>query len=520
MAEDTFVHNKLKILTNDALGRHLVTEEAIKKGERLILDPALVIGPHVISGPVCLNCWTPVPPASFCRRCSRCDIAPLCSSCFEMVPNDQVKDDNQNIRHNLQECNAFQKSTLNHNTLINNLHVVMPLRCLLLSEQKLQEVMKMEAHQEKRRNKAIWHLYRAVVIKALYDFGLVDPEKWNEESLQRLCGILDVNTFEIRCPAGTSSTARALFPLASLMSHDCTPNAHITLDKKHHIRSFASRDIAEGTTICCTYTSIMQPTWRRREHLREGKYFECMCERCKDATEFGTHLQSLICTGCSGQVIPTNPTSPDPWSSGNSWSCLSCNKSYEATSIKALLDAFEARIAITDKTNEEALETLLSSMCQTLTPHHYLMLDVKQTLAALLRDKYTDADDAPIDALRRKTSLCSELVNVLETLEPGLSRLTGIAYYELFVATSQQANCELVTESISSEEFLSRIKSAEGMLRSAINLLIYEPDNTPEGALVKAAFQDLHLIKNAPYLFEDGHPPKIQKPRFSSFGRF
>lgn len=96
------------------------------------------------------------------------------------------------------------------------------------------------------------------ILKALYDFGLVDPEKWNEESLQRLCGILDVNTFEIRCPAGTSSTARALFPLASLMSHDCTPNAHITLDKKHHIRSFASRDIAEGTTICCTYTSIMQ----------------------------------------------------------------------------------------------------------------------------------------------------------------------------------------------------------------------------------------------------------------------
>lgn len=54
----------------------------------------------------------------------------------------------------------------------------------------------MESHCSQRRGKPIWMLHEKCVIKPLKDVGMIKES--DADLIQRYCGILDVNTFEVR----------------------------------------------------------------------------------------------------------------------------------------------------------------------------------------------------------------------------------------------------------------------------------------------------------------------------------
>lgn len=54
----------------------------------------------------------------------------------------------------------------------------------------------MESHCSQRRGTSIWHLHESCVIKPLKDVALIREQ--DVDLIQRYCGILDVNTFEVR----------------------------------------------------------------------------------------------------------------------------------------------------------------------------------------------------------------------------------------------------------------------------------------------------------------------------------
>jgi DNA-directed RNA polymerase subunit RPC12/RpoP len=57
---------------------------------------------------------------------------------------------------------------------------------------------------------------------------------------------------------------------------------------------------------------FVQGTSKRRDHLRESKFFDCVCARCSDATELGTYAGALKCPQCTtGAVISTRPLDRD-----------------------------------------------------------------------------------------------------------------------------------------------------------------------------------------------------------------
>lgn len=43
------------------------------------------------------------------------------------------------------------------------------------------------------------------------------------------------------------------------------------------------------------YTNALWGTQGRRAHLFSTKYFKCTCQRCSDATEFGTNFSTVVC---------------------------------------------------------------------------------------------------------------------------------------------------------------------------------------------------------------------------------
>ena len=68
--------------------------------------------------------------------------------------------------------------------------------------------------------------------------------------------------------------------------------------------------IEKGSEIYTTYTHTMNPTLLRRDHLQQGKFFDCECSRCADPTELGTNMSSMKCNKCdSGFIMSSNPLS-------------------------------------------------------------------------------------------------------------------------------------------------------------------------------------------------------------------
>lgn len=60
------------------------------------------------------------------------------------------------------------------------------------------EILKLESHCELRKNTDIWLFHQKQIVNPLRSTGLLDQEDVTDEFVQKLCGILDVNTFEVR----------------------------------------------------------------------------------------------------------------------------------------------------------------------------------------------------------------------------------------------------------------------------------------------------------------------------------
>lgn len=78
------------------------------------------------------------------------------------------------------------------------------------------------------------------------------------ELMHKLCGILDVNTFELRSPGSIDGLLlRGLYTEATLMAHDCRGNTHLTVDDNFQLTIYASVAIKQNEPILFNYTSSL-----------------------------------------------------------------------------------------------------------------------------------------------------------------------------------------------------------------------------------------------------------------------
>lgn len=79
----------------------------------------------------------------------------------------------------------------------------------------------MEHHEERRKLTDQWNVDRQNVVQYL-----IGPcklrDRFSEELIQRVCGILEVNAFEARTTSGYN--CRCIFPNTAIMAHCCVPN--------------------------------------------------------------------------------------------------------------------------------------------------------------------------------------------------------------------------------------------------------------------------------------------------------
>ncbi|XP_053686070.1 SET domain-containing protein SmydA-8-like [Sabethes cyaneus] len=467
-----------EISKSNELGRFLIAKRDLARGQLVLVDQPFAIGPYWDSEIVCLNCFR-----NSCTICRKCRRAPLCYEC---------------VGHNESECDFYQDSNLDINFLFNHFNVVTVVRCLLLfpnNRPKFDEMMRMEAHLEARRGSEIWNIHEQCVVRPLLESSAFQKHTdldLTGELIQRICGILDVNAFEIRANVdnqGINYLARALYPKTALMTHNCVSNTLISVDGQYNVKVYATVPVSKGDLLYYNYTRSLFGTFERRAHLRRGKYFLCSCARCNDPTELGSHLSSVQCTACEDGLCSY-------YTKDTKWQCSKCGKQIDRDYVKQAFTSAR-KDAMTCSSDIDDLERIISRHSKTLNPHNSLVLEMKQTLAGELRNLCQSSHpvDIPKQILVRKLELCGEMLQILRVLEPGISRLTGIALYEHNMALWYLGKHDFESKSISCGDLLHQLVDAENGLKESISMLLFDHPTTPEGQLSKRAMCELKELR-------------------------
>ncbi|CAH2267756.1 SET and MYND domain-containing protein DDB_G0273589-like [Pararge aegeria] len=476
---------KYEVKTSNKLGRYLVAAKDLRAGERILSDQPFVLGPNSDTSLVCFNCYLPL--ISKFLVCKNCGLAPICPG--DGCPEHSAK------WHNQHECDFFRNLKLNKGTspmtMVQNVGSLLVLRALLKQNNNPLEwkiFLELESHLDRRRESSVWEYYDNTV-KFIQSLGLLENGQ-NQDLVQQICAAIDVNSFEVRGPPipaiGCAEVLRGVYLQAALLAHDCVANTHMSINDNNVLVCHASTDIKKGEPIYYNYTDPLKGTVVRQQHLMIGKYFQCTCSRCSDITEMDTFMSSAICPSCKTGYMSK---------AGESWICRSCKKESEHSVIGHKVQCCSDKLEVINKKDEKELEEYIKYVSLVLAPNHYLLLDAKQRLAGVLRDIINREPRPTKKVMRRKIELCKELLPVLETLSPGICRIKAITLYELHATIVQLAKKLFDAREITASVFVDELLSAEIHLKLALEMLVIEPGNSPEGELCAKALEEYRALK-------------------------
>ncbi|KAG7208615.1 hypothetical protein KM043_014822 [Ampulex compressa] len=476
-----------KILQSENVGRYMVAGKELAAGDEIVTEMPFVVGPKSFTYPLCLSCYTPWPPSP--------DDKPLCSKCGWPVCSAECESHPQ---HRDYECQIFTAANEKFNVStaleetnengVPQLECITPLRLLLESEKNPdrwnKEIKDMEAHNKIRSQKPHWKSDHVNIVEYLRKRLKLD--RFSEDRIQTACGILEINTFEIRTAKGY--TARALYPTVALMNHSCVSNTcHSVSPTDYRIRLRTTVKVHEGNELYGSYTHSLLPTMSRREHLLEGKHFACACPRCSDPTELGTHMSSMKCNKCdNGIVLPLDSLDPD-----SAWKCTHCEFSTSGQAVRKVFNIIQAEVDAVEAISGadgadaiEARETVMRKYRSVLHPRHAFNTMLRHSLTQMYgRVEEYLLDDLPDVVLEHKVDMCRSLLQVLDTVEPGYSRIRGMTLYELHAPLLFLAKGQWNAGTVEEAGLKTRMIEALMILKEAATILCFEPADTPEGQI-------------------------------------
>lgn len=179
------------------------------------------------------------------------------------------------------------------------------------------------------------------------------------------------------------------------------------------------------------------------------RHMECQCFRCLDPTELNTHMSTVKCKQC-----------PDGFSvcTQGKWLCMQCNAITDAATVQKIL--IQASEDIANASGDVmAYEELLNRYAPEFHPNHFLMIDIKQNIATILRAILINSmRDPNKEVLRRRLDLCEEILPVVKVLIPGYSKLYAIALYEYLLSFLELADLDFRSKEIPKDLYVVSMK--------------------------------------------------------------
>ncbi|XP_067622892.1 SET domain-containing protein SmydA-8 isoform X2 [Eurosta solidaginis] len=486
---------KSRVEVDPVFGRSLVTNEPVKNGETVVEESPFALGPKQNSGIVCLACYRDLifgEGGDSLDRCEKCDW-PLCSACLDAPIH-------------MEECEIFAKAkvhfagNVSEEGVCTQLDCITPLRVLLAKEADPErwerEIAHMEHHNEERRKLSdVWNADFVNIAQYLRGPCRL-ADRFSEDLIMQVVGILEVNAFEARTTQGYG--LRCLYPITGILAHNCVPNTFRTIhpSEGYKIRLRAMCDLDEGQQLQHSYTYTLNGTAQRQEDLKAGKFFTCQCERCKDPTELGTNFSTFKCSKCEdGWLLPA-----DPLDSTCDWKCTLCTFKTSSNAIKKALSVMQSEVAdiqAMEPSPQKLQETekLMRKYRVVVHPFHFIQIGLRQNLIEMYgRVAEYELAELPDVMLEHKEELCRHVLRVLDVFEPGLSRTRAMMLYELHVPLVLLAKSGFIAGVVSADQLKRKLLDVIAILKESINILQYEDEETQEGQLCKVAQQAMEQL--------------------------
>ncbi|KAF6214046.1 hypothetical protein GE061_011776 [Apolygus lucorum] len=235
--------------------------------------------------------------------------------------------------------------------------------------------------------------------------------------------------------------------------------------------------------VTLSYTDTLQGTMERQTSLKESKYFDCKCERCKDPTELGTNFSSLRCPKCDkGFLLPKNSLdASSPWSCRNS----RCESIEISTDVLSITQKIRNEMEGIGEGNIKIWEDFLRKHENVLHPNHHILTKVKISLSQMYgKVPNYIIDEMSLEQLQRKINLCQDVLKLTDVFEPGLSRIRGVTLYELHAPLLLYAIKTFHSGSSNKELLKRRLREVVGCLEDARRILSFEDPSSAEGKIL------------------------------------
>ncbi|XP_058977792.1 SET domain-containing protein SmydA-8 isoform X3 [Musca domestica] len=394
-------NNAWEILESPLSGRGIFAVRDIDAGEVILSDIALTTGPTSTSHQhICCVCYKTLEDIDRDIQCKNGCSLPLCELC-------------SNGSSHSTECELFRRWKPKEPTQIipQLLRFVSIVRCLFLGDTQRKLLLALQANNDK--------YYANELQKVAQCFANFPSDREMLEYFQYSIAAFNTNAFEGSCDRQQMENrgrVRALFPLASLLNHQCTPNADHYFDSPETLVIIATRPISKGEEIVTSYTKLLWSTLMRKMFLKMTKHFECCCPRCVDPSENGTYLSALFCRqqGCKGIMIPVQTKTLQP-----DWRCLTCESVFPHSKMARYQDF--ALNTINNRINACSISdmiTFINDMCPRFCPpSNYVLVEAK--LNVIWRMSRATTEVFTEEQLKCKDRYRAELLELLEKLGAG-----------------------------------------------------------------------------------------------------
>ncbi|KAG7174557.1 SET domain-containing protein SmydA-8-like 8, partial [Homarus americanus] len=330
----------LRVGVNQMYGRHLVAARDMRAGEVVLVEPPLLLALRAKSPPYCSRCYRRAEHFT-CPGCGffLCGVECMTESHQEECavfrrlgladpPQDERQKEEELMCERVAAMPSEQraqaqallqqarKTALQQRRLdVLRQYMVQPaVRTLLTMNQsdlKRKLILSLQGNSDTGSQRYRINQKRIVDVVINQLQAATDPTL-----VHQVCSVWDTNGFEV--PLGWGTRVHGLYPLASLLTHDCRANTQQWFTADGHLVLRAVDHIPEGSVLTTCYTDPQWATLLRQDHLRVSKQFTCTCTRCLDPTEMGTFMGSPLCQGCGGPLVSSAPLDPK-----SDWICHS-----------------------------------------------------------------------------------------------------------------------------------------------------------------------------------------------------
>jgi len=382
----------LQLRQDSRVGRYLVASRNIKKGELLLVEEPLVVGPSREKKLVCVECLVPMSKPEICPSCP----LPLCPSCVG------------GHWHSI-ECQIYRGRELfaNPERILPHLEILTALRLVLVRRRALSSDDQPPLTLCQAGEDSEGAILEADLVGRVLSFlGREEDEEEVVSAYRQL--FLNSKALIEGGQAGSG-----VFPLFSLINHSCAPNTITMVGSDRKLQLRAVEDIRIGEEVTTRYGGLNIGQPRRSQLLLDHWGFVCTCKRCRDPTEFNTFNSGVVCpsSDCPGFLLPSRALL---------WSCNVCQNQVPLEFIfKTLRDAdiFIKNNIGPGEVEEGLLERAILHLAHSLHPHHFLLSQVNLVLLT----KYSLLPSPARPILERITQLGQELVHLTSCLDSPLS---------------------------------------------------------------------------------------------------